>query len=480
MNKEEFDKYVSDGYTQIPVYEEFVADLISPLYVFSNYFNLKNTFLFESAKSHEVKGRYSIMSLQSLKRYNFFNNEVEIITKEKTERRRVPDPFKYLDNLINEFNAPTIKGLPNFLGGLIGYFSYESFNFIEPKLNLHSPDIPFISICQCNEIIVFDNFKGTFYIIVTTEQKTDDGYQSAKRRIKEIKSAIYSLQPSISQNINRVDKELVSTTNPDEKTFKSYVKKIKSLINDGEIMQAVLSREVSFKGNFNPFTLYRALRLINPSPYMFYMNFGDLNLIGSSPEILVQNFQDKVTIRPIAGTRKRGIDESEDLQNKIDLIGDDKEKAEHMMLVDLARNDVSKVSNPSTVSVDEMMVVEKYSHVMHMTSNVIGQIKESATPIDCLKAALPAGTLSGAPKIRAMEILSELENRARGIYGGCVGYIGYNKSLDTAIIIRTALHKKDEVKVGVGAGIVFDSEPQNEWNETVAKLNVFLEALKYE
>ena len=168
------------------------------------------------------------------------------------------------------------------------------------------------------------------------------------------------------------------------------------------------------------------------------------------------------------------------MQNKIDLIGDDKEKAEHMMLVDLARNDVSKVSNPSTVSVDEMMVVEKYSHVMHMTSNVIGQIKESATPIDCLKAALPAGTLSGAPKIRAMEILSELENRARGIYGGCVGYIGYNKSLDTAIIIRTALHKKDEVKVGVGAGIVFDSEPQNEWNETVAKLNVFLEALKYE
>jgi anthranilate synthase component 1 len=245
-------------------------------------------------------------------------------------------------------------------------------------------------------------------------------------------------------------------------------------------MQAVLSREVSFKGNFNPFTLYRALRLINPSPYMFYMNFGDLNLIGSSPEILVQNFQDKVTIRPIAGTRKRGIDESEDLQNKIDLIGDDKEKAEHMMLVDLARNDVSKVSNPSTVSVDEMMIVEKYSHVMHMTSNVIGQIKDSATPIDCLKAALPAGTLSGAPKIRAMEILSELENRARGIYGGCVGYIGYNKSLDTAIIIRTALHKKDEVKVGVGAGIVFDSEPQNEWNETVAKLNVFLEALKYE
>ena len=265
------------------------------------------------------------MSLQCLKRHNFFNNEVETITKERTEKRRVPDPFKYLDNLINEFNAPTIKGLPNFLGGLIGYFSYESFNFIEPKLNLHSPDIPFISICECNEIIVFDNFKGTFYIIVTTEQKTDDGYQSAKRRIKEIKSAIYSLQPSISQNINRVDKELISTTNPDEKTFKSYVKNIKSLINDGEIMQAVLSREVSFKGNFNPFTLYRALRLINPSPYMFYMNFGDLNLIGSSPEILVQNFQDKVTIRPIAGTRKRGIDESEDLQNKIDLIGDDKE-----------------------------------------------------------------------------------------------------------------------------------------------------------
>jgi len=245
-------------------------------------------------------------------------------------------------------------------------------------------------------------------------------------------------------------------------------------------MQAVLSKEVTFEGHYDPFTLYRALRLINPSPYMYFMNLGDFNIIGASPEILVQSKQGKVTIRPIAGTRKRGINSSEDLLNKIDLIEDDKEKAEHMMLVDLARNDLSKVSTVGSVNVDEMMIVEKYSHVMHMTSNVIGQKKDESTAIDCMKAALPAGTLSGAPKIRAMEILAEQENRARGVYGGAVGYIGYNQTMDTAIVIRTALHNDTSVKVGVGAGIVYDSVGSSEWLETEAKLAVFKEALKYE
>ena len=244
-------------------------------------------------------------------------------------------------------------------------------------------------------------------------------------------------------------------------------------------MQAVLSKEVTFEGSYDPMTLYRALRLINPSPYMFYLSFDDFNVIGASPEILVQQTNGKVTIRPIAGTRKRGETSNEDLTNKIDLLEDDKEKSEHMMLVDLARNDLSKVAEIGTVQVDEMMVIEKYSHVMHMTSNVIGQKKSDASAVDCLKAALPAGTLSGAPKIRAMEILSKLENRVRGIYGGAVGYIGFNGSLDTAIVIRTAIHTNKDVKVGVGGGIVFDSTPENEWQETESKLAVFREALKY-
>ena len=244
-------------------------------------------------------------------------------------------------------------------------------------------------------------------------------------------------------------------------------------------MQAVLSKEVTFEGSYDPMTLYRALRLINPSPYMFYLSFDDFNVIGASPEILVQQTNGKVTIRPIAGTRKRGETSNEDLTNKIDLLEDDKEKSEHMMLVDLARNDLSKVAEIGTVQVDEMMVIEKYSHVMHMTSNVIGQKKSDASAVDCLKAALPAGTLSGAPKIRAMEILSKLENRVRGIYGGAVGYIGFNGSLDTAIVIRTAIHTNKDVKVGVGGGIVFDSTPENEWQETESKLAVFKEALKY-
>ena len=244
-------------------------------------------------------------------------------------------------------------------------------------------------------------------------------------------------------------------------------------------MQAVLSKEITFDGEFDPYTLYRALRLINPSPYMFFLNFDKFRIIGSSPEILVQKNDDKVTIRSIAGTRRRGLNKSEDLKNKIDLIEDEKEKSEHMMLVDLARNDLSKVCEQGTVQVDEMMVVEKYSHVMHMTSNVIGRSKTDVSTIDCMKAALPAGTLSGAPKIRAMEILSEIEKRPRGVYGGAVGYLGFNGSLDTAIVIRTGMHFDDHVKVGVGAGIVYDSDPDSEWEETESKAKVFYEALRY-
>ena len=362
---------------------------------------------------------------------------------------------------------------------MIGYFSYESFKYVEPKLKFKESDIPLISLCECNELIVFDNFKGTFSIIVNTQNKTLEGYKSAKKRINEIRNLLFSLQPSIKHNIVKQDNEIVSKSNVSYKVYEEQVNSIKNLIHEGEIMQAVLSKEVTFKGNYDPLTLYRALRLINPSPYMFYMSFDKFNVIGASPEILVQQQNDKVTIRPIAGTRKRGPNDSEDLANKIDLLQDDKEKAEHMMLVDLARNDLSKVSETGTVQVDEMMVIEKYSHVMHMTSNVIGEKKPSATSVDCLKAALPAGTLSGAPKIRAMEILSAHENRIRGIYGGSVGYIGFNGTLDTAIVIRTAIHTKESVKVGVGGGIVYDSMPKNEWHETESKLAVFREALKY-
>ena len=479
MNKERFIELCTSEYSHIPVYEEFVADLISPLYIFSNFYDQPNCFLFESAKSHEVKGRYSIMTLPSSLRYDFFDNELEKTEKKKITKERVPNPYDYIDELTKKYSSPDIETLPVFTGGLIGYFSYESFKYVEPKLKFKESDIPLISLCECNELIVFDNFKGTFSIIVNTQNKTLEGYKSAKKRITEIRNLLFSLQPSIKHNIVKQNNEIVSKSNVSYKVYEEQVNSIKNLIHEGEIMQAVLSKEVTFKGNYDPLTLYRALRLINPSPYMFYMSFDKFNVIGASPEILVQQQNDKVTIRPIAGTRKRGPNDSEDLANKIDLLQDDKEKAEHMMLVDLARNDLSKVSETGTVQVDEMMVIEKYSHVMHMTSNVIGEKKPSATSVDCLKAALPAGTLSGAPKIRAMEILSAHENRIRGIYGGSVGYIGFNGSLDTAIVIRTAIHTKDSVKVGVGGGIVYDSIPKNEWHETESKLAVFREALKY-
>ena len=479
MNKERFLEFCNSSYSHIPVYEEFVADLISPLYIFSNFYQQPNCFLFESAKSHEVKGRYSIMTLPSALRYDFFENELHINDKKVITKERVPNPYDYIDKLTNKHSSPDLDNLPVFTGGLIGYFSYESFKYVEPKLNFKSSKIPLISLCECNELIVFDNFKGTFSIIVNTQNKTLDGYESAKKRITEIRNLLFSLQPSIKHNIIKENAEIASESNVSYEVYEKQVKSIRNLIHEGEIMQAVLSKEVTFEGKYDPLTLYRALRLINPSPYMFYMSFEEFNVIGASPEILVQYQNDKVTIRPIAGTRKRGDSESEDLSNKIDLLDDEKEKAEHMMLVDLARNDLSKVSEVGTVQVDEMMVIEKYSHVMHMTSNVIGQKKDKATPIDCMKAALPAGTLSGTPKIRAMEILSEHEDRVRGIYGGSVGYIGFNGKLDTAIVIRTAIHTEESVKVGVGGGIVFDSTPKNEWEETESKLAVFREALKY-
>ena len=479
MNKGRFMELCDASYSHIPVYEEFVADLISPLYIFSNFYQQPNCFLFESAKSHEVKGRYSIMTLPSALRYDFFENELHINDKKVITKERVPNPYDYIDKLTKKYSSPDLENLPVFTGGLIGYFSYESFKYVEPKLKFKASQIPLISLCECNELIVFDNFKGTFSIIVNTKNKTLDGYQLAKKRITEIRNLLFSLQPSIKHNITKEDIEIPSKSNISYEVYEKQVKSIKNLIHSGEIMQAVLSKEVTFDGKYDPLTLYRALRLINPSPYMFYMSFEEFNVIGASPEILVQHQNDKVTIRPIAGTRKRGLSESEDLSNKIDLLEDEKEKAEHMMLVDLARNDLSKVSEVGTVQVDEMMVIEKYSHVMHMTSNVIGQKKEEATPVDCLKAALPAGTLSGTPKIRAMEILSEHEDRVRGIYGGSVGYIGFNGNLDTAIVIRTAIHTDESVKVGVGGGIVFDSTPKNEWNETESKLAVFREALKF-
>lgn len=480
MNKSQFIEFSQQGFTHIPVYKEIIADLISPLYVYSNYQNMENTVLFESAKTDEKKGRYSIMSLPTSVRYDFFKNELVISNKNDKKREKVPNAYEYIRKLTNKFYAPNIDGMPSFLGGLVGYFAYESFEHIEPHFNFEESKTPLISLLYCDEIIVFDNFKGSFYIVVTTTNLSEEGYDHAEKRISEIENAIYSLQPSIKHKITKIDKDIKYNSNVEKKKYLKQIEQIKQLINNGEIMQAVLSKEVSFKGSYDPFTLYRALRLINPSPYMFYMNFPSFRIIGSSPEILVQNQDNKVTIRPIAGTRKRGNTSSEDLKNKIDLIEDEKEKSEHMMLVDLARNDLSKVCKPGSVQVDEMMIVEKYSHVMHMTSNVIGEKKDEVTSVDCMTAALPAGTLSGAPKIRAMEILYDLEKRNRGIYGGSVGYFGFNGSLDTAIVIRTALHKDDSLTVGVGGGIVFDSIPENEWNETESKLAVFIEALKYE
>ncbi|MFL2980440.1 MAG: anthranilate synthase component I [Methylophilaceae bacterium] len=484
LSKEQFLAYKKQGFNRIPLVLETFADLDTPLSVYAKLANQPYSYLLESVEGGDKFGRYSIIGLPSKLRIQITDNKILVIEGDEVKKEIIDEnPLDFIDKFMGDFKVPTDLDLPRYSGGLAGYFGYETIKYIEPKLckefledELNLPDILLIF---SDEIVVFDNISGTLFMINYVDPGIKNSYELG---IKNLQSLAKKLQsgpsPFASFEDTKLDNENLTKVFSEfgENEFKSAVSKAKQYIYDGDIMQVVISQRMNRSFKSNPLALYRTLRSLNPSPYMFFYNMRDHYVVGASPEILVTLVGEKVTVRPIAGTRPRGMDEIEDVNLEKELLSDPKEIAEHVQLMDLGRNDIGKVSKTGTVNVTDNMIIERYSHVMHIVSNVEGIIKNKLSAIDVLKASFPAGTVSGAPKVRAMEIINELESTKRGVYSGAVGYLGFDGDMNVAIAIRTAVIKDDKLYVQAGAGIVADSIPSNEWIETQNKAKAILKA----
>lgn len=476
MSPEQFQHLASQGYNRIPVQREVLADLDTPL---SSYLKLADgpySYLLESVQGGEKWGRYSMIGLPARTVLKAHGDEVAVETDGKVvESYRFDDPLQFVEQFQSRFKVAETDGMPRFNGGLVGYFGYDCVRYVEPRLkagiNADTVATPDILLMVSDELLVFDNLAGTLFLIVHADPTEADAYAQAQQRLDQLESKLVTTLPSLSEISLSASqgREATFRSSFGEDNFKQSVDKIKDYVLSGDIMQVVLSQRLSIPFDAEPLNLYRALRNLNPSPYMYYLNLGDHHVVGCSPEILARLEDGEVTVRPIAGTRRRGRSEEEDLALEQEMLADPKEIAEHLMLIDLGRNDVGRVAEVGSVKLTDKMVVERYSHVMHITSNVTGQLKPELGAMDVLRAALPAGTLSGAPKIRAMEIIDELESEKRGIYGGAVGYLSWNGNMDTAIAIRTAVIKDNTLYIQAGAGIVADSIPELEWKETMNK-----------
>ncbi|RMH20849.1 MAG: anthranilate synthase component I [Gammaproteobacteria bacterium] len=465
-------------YSRVPMVREVFADLDTPLSAYMKLAEGDYTYLFESVQGGEKWGRYSIIGLSASEVYKFYDKTLQVWREGVMQsEEEVDDPLQWISERQAAFTVPSIKGLPRFTGGLVGYFGYETVGYIEPRLKLddlddeiHAPDI---LLMLSEEVVVFDNLSGKLYLVVYVDPQKANAEARGEARLNELVERLKQGLPE--QILSLTDENDICISETDFKSgmsqqeFERAVERAKQYIVDGDIMQVVLSQRLSIPFNESPLNLYRVLRSLNPSPYMYYLNLGDMQIVGASPEILVRLEDQKVTVRPIAGTRRRGRDEEEDRAMERELMSDPKERAEHIMLIDLGRNDVGRVARTGTVEVNEQMVVERYSHVMHIVSNVTAELKEGMDAMDVLRATFPAGTVSGAPKIRAMEIIHELEPVKRGVYSGAVGYLGWDGAMDTAIAIRTAVIKDGQLYIQAGAGIVADSIPEMEWKETMNK-----------
>lgn len=482
MTPELFASLASQNFNRIPVTRELLADTETPLSVYLKLAGGKNSYLFESVQGGEKWGRYSLIGLSTSTVLKITGNQLEIIRDGKPlVNRSTDDALAEVERFRRLFRMPALEALPRFTGGLVGYFGYDTVRYVEPKLAASAPvdDLgnPDILLMASDEVAVFDNLAGTLTLIVHVDAREPQAWQQAQRRLDEIERLLAEPLPaqrSLSLRPEPIDDQFVSTFG--EQPFKAAVDKIKNYVMAGDVMQVVPSQRLSAPFNSPAIDLYRALRHTNPSPYMYFLNLGDHQVVGSSPEVLARLEDGEVTVRPIAGTRRRGHSEAEDLALEAEMLADPKEIAEHLMLIDLGRNDVGRISQTGSVSVTEQMVVERYSHVMHITSNVVGKVAPGIGPLEALRATLPAGTLSGAPKIRAMQIIDEVEPVKRGIYGGAVGYIGWDGTMDTAIAIRTAVVKNSTLYVQAGAGVVADSDPALEWKETVNKARAIMRA----
>lgn len=490
MNNAEFKHFVEQGFNRIPVTRQVLADTETPL---SSYLKLAHqpwTYLFESVQGGEKWGRYSIIGLAARQRMEVHGKQVAIYRGDKLEEQfEAEDPLEFVKTFQSRFRAPQLANLPGFSGGLVGYFAYDCVRYVEPHLQkttprdeLHTPDI---LLMVSDELLVFDTLRGKIHLLVHANPEEGDTLASCEARLDNLQLALGGTLPELPPMAKTESSggkpacESAFQSSYGEQPFMADVEKIKEYILSGDAFQVVLSQRLSLDFSGEPINLYRALRCLNPSPYMYFLNLGDHHVVGSSPEILARLEQGEMTVRPIAGTRRRGRSEEEDLALEAELVADPKEIAEHLMLIDLGRNDVGRVCLPGTVKLTEKMVVERFSHVMHITSNVTGKVKPELDAIDVLRAALPAGTLSGAPKIRAMEIIDELEPVKRGIYGGAVGYLSWSGNMDTAIAIRTAVIKGGKILVQAGAGVVADSVPALEWKETMNKARALYEAVDW-
>lgn len=472
MTPEQF-KSLATKFNRIPVMREVLADLDTPLSAYLKLANTPYSYLFESVQGGEKWGRYSIIGLSSRTVLTVNKNRLTMEENGKViAHSECNDPLAEIETFREQFRVPDLKGIPRFAGGLVGYFGYDCIQYIEPRLTCDKDDplqCPDIMLMVSDKVIVFDNLSGKIYIIVHARPEEKNAYDKAQAELDQIISQLANNDINLQGQEIRTVQENDFTSGFTEDRFKQAVDEIKNYIVEGDVMQVVLSQRLSIPFQAPPINLYRALRSLNPSPYMFYMHMNDFQIVGSSPEILVRVEDNIVTVRPIAGTRPRGKTEQEDQALEKELLRDPKELAEHLMLIDLGRNDVGRVAEIGSVRLTDKMIIERYSHVMHIVSNVTGKLAANNTAMDVLRATFPAGTVSGAPKIRAMEIINELEPVKRGVYAGAVGYLSWAGNMDTAIAIRTAVVRDNMLHIQAGAGIVADSVPRNEWEETMNK-----------
>ena len=481
LTEAEFRALAAQGYNRIPLVETSFADLDTPLSLYLKLAGTRDTYLLESVVGGERFGRYSFIGLPARTRIAARGRAIEVSEGGRVVERHEGDPVKFVRRFMKRYRAAPLPGLPRFCGGLAGLFGYDIVRHIERRLE-HTgkpptrslASVPDMLLVLTEELAVVDNLAGRISLIVYVDPSQPDAWERGAERLAELRR---KLRVPVAIPLQTASAERTSGTSEfGEAAFKAAVARAREYIAAGDIMQVVLSQRMTRPYTAPAISLYRALRSINPSPYMFHYEFGDFQVVGASPEILVRKEGRDITLRPIAGTRPRGRTREEDEALAAELLADPKEIAEHVMLVDLGRNDVGRVAATGTVRVTERMVVERYSHVMHIVSNVEGTLKPGLDSLDVLRAAFPAGTVSGAPKVRAMEIIDELEPSKRGAYAGAVGYLSFQDDMDTAIALRTAVVRDGTLHVQAGAAIVHDSTPEGEWQETLNKARALMRA----
>ena len=481
-----FERLAAQGFNRVPVSRSILADTETPLSTYNKLARGQRSFLFESVQGGERWGRYSIIGLPA-KRWLSVSGKVLTVYEgdEPVEEMHTEDPLSEFDQIRARYQSAPMPELPVFHGGWVGYFSYDTVRYVENRLAQSAPPddmaLPDLSLMLSEEVVVFDNLAGALTLIINADVSEPNAFADAIARLDALEAQLSIEGPPLESvslagsDTSEIESRAHFAT--EQATFEGWVERIKEYILAGDVMQVVPSQRMTLPFDKSPLTLYRALRHLNPSPYLYFVDLGEVQIVGSSPEILARLEKGEVTVRPIAGTRKRGRDAEEDAALAQELLSDQKEIAEHLMLIDLGRNDVGQIAEPGSVALTENMVVERYSHVMHIVSNVSATVREGVGPMDALKATLPAGTLSGAPKLRAMEIIDELETVKRGIYGGAVGYVSWSGEMDTAIAIRTAVIKDNQLRIQAGAGVVADSVPSSEWEETLNKARAMLRAV---